>query len=828
MINMDTMKIKATKVEITRRKEDDLPGYKNDHKHYKKSYKKSDGGFNQKMDQEDLKTYTAALRPVEHAIQDIAFAFAFESLLVIARGLMIVPKLIHPIPPSLQSPETSPEHLQDDTWMQLFELSGVLSVFFTGVLMSHYSWHNVTESSRITTRHFDVSETYVGMDALDYEKWKVSALSNLSQKQYDEARNVDLYEIGVDHNDVVEDNGESNKEMNGEVFGCDDKVNMEKCLGVSAKRGFMEQIELVYRNAKSEIKGSKFVNVDAEEKNDGKMSNHDGREFTSVRSKRSGMNNANADRLIQDNILITQELLRGYNRKNGQKRCAMKIDVQKAYDTVSTGMLCHGDSGSVIKKSLKEFSQVYGLHPNMSKSTIFFDSLNEGERARILSIMPFAMGKLPRKYLGVPLLAQRLSLMFLWIESKGRQSVTKRLEGAQVLRVVNNVDEANSETRRQSFHGVVEFFALELLNTNATVKMALYVASLSFVIYDETYVIIILSLVHFVYPDDVNDCSLDKDCICEGEVVMGAPLRVFLKSLASSQAVVSHKSLGGFQAMIGDYLGQHEEFPLAVMHAYVDSMNFAEFLRGFRLPGEAQKIDHIMENFAERGHIDIIAPNLKPPPPPRSGILLASVLAYLHFQECDKLVIHRDIKSSNVMLDANFNARLGDFGLAKLIDHDKSPISTLTAGTTGYLAPEYLHCGKANDKTDVYSYGVVVLEICCGQRPIEKEPESQNMVNLVDWVWGLYSSGKVVDSIDARLNGVFDEVEGERLLMIRLICVNPRSEMRPSMRRVLQILNEAEVMNVPVVKPKVSFSASMPMSVKDLVSCSDDETEYDR
>ncbi|GJT71919.1 hypothetical protein Tco_1031205 [Tanacetum coccineum] len=60
MINMDTMKIKATKVEITRRKEDDLPGYKNDHKHYKKSYKKSDGGFNQKMDQEDLKIYTAA------------------------------------------------------------------------------------------------------------------------------------------------------------------------------------------------------------------------------------------------------------------------------------------------------------------------------------------------------------------------------------------------------------------------------------------------------------------------------------------------------------------------------------------------------------------------------------------------------------------------------------------------------------------------------------------------------------------------------------------------------------------------------------------------
>ncbi|GKD50091.1 hypothetical protein Tco_1279067 [Tanacetum coccineum] len=73
MINMDTMKIKATKVEITRRKEDDLPGYKNDHKHYKKSYKKSDGGFNQKMDQEDLKTYTAAFTTTV-AISGVSYA----------------------------------------------------------------------------------------------------------------------------------------------------------------------------------------------------------------------------------------------------------------------------------------------------------------------------------------------------------------------------------------------------------------------------------------------------------------------------------------------------------------------------------------------------------------------------------------------------------------------------------------------------------------------------------------------------------------------------------------------------------------------------------
>ncbi|KAK9077613.1 hypothetical protein SSX86_005950 [Deinandra increscens subsp. villosa] len=202
---------------------------------------------------------------------------------------------------------------------------------------------------------------------------------------------------------------------------------------------------------------------------------------------------------------------------------------------------------------------------------------------------------------------------------------------------------------------------------------------------------------------------------------------------------------------------------------------------------------------------------------------LASVLAYLH-QECDKLVIHRDIKSSNVMLDANFNARLGDFGLAKLIDHNKSPISTLTAGTAGYLAPEYLHCGKATDKTDVYSYGVVVLEVCCGRRPIEREVGGMRMVNLVDWVWDLHTNDGVLGAIDKRLNGEFDVEEAKRLLMVGLSCVNPRSEMRPSMRRVLQVLkHEVEEVVVPPVKPKVSFSSSMPLSVEDLVRFSEIE-----
>lgn len=195
---------------------------------------------------------------------------------------------------------------------------------------------------------------------------------------------------------------------------------------------------------------------------------------------------------------------------------------------------------------------------------------------------------------------------------------------------------------------------------------------------------------------------------------------------------------------------------------------------------------------------------------------LASVLAYLH-QECEQRVIHRDIKTANILLDGNLNPRLGDFGLAKLMDHDMSPVSTLTAGTMGYLAPEYLQYGKATDKTDVFSFGVVVLEVACGRRPIEKE--GQEMVNLVDFVWGLYSQGKLIEAVDKRLNGEFDEDEMKKMLLLGLSCANPNSDERPSMRRVLQILNnEALPLVVPKVKPCLSFSSGLLLSLDEIVS----------
>ncbi|KAK9133984.1 hypothetical protein Scep_013512 [Stephania cephalantha] len=197
---------------------------------------------------------------------------------------------------------------------------------------------------------------------------------------------------------------------------------------------------------------------------------------------------------------------------------------------------------------------------------------------------------------------------------------------------------------------------------------------------------------------------------------------------------------------------------------------------------------------------------------------IASVLSYLH-QECEQQVIHRDIKTSNIMLDGNLNPRLGDFGLARLMDHDKSPVSTLTAGTMGYLAPEYLQYGKATDKTDVFSFGVVVLEVACGRRPIQKEQGSQKMVNLVDWVWSLHSQDNIIEAADKRLNGEFNEDEMKKLLLVGLSCANPSCDDRPTMRRVLQILNnEASLPALSKSKPSLTFSCSLPLSIEEIVS----------
>ncbi|CAL1402006.1 unnamed protein product [Linum trigynum] len=175
--------------------------------------------------------------------------------------------------------------------------------------------------------------------------------------------------------------------------------------------------------------------------------------------------------------------------------------------------------------------------------------------------------------------------------------------------------------------------------------------------------------------------------------------------------------------------------------------------------------------------------------PQRQRIIrgVASALLYLH-EEWEQVVIHRDIKASNVLLDADFNGRLGDFGLARLHDHGTNSHTTQVAGTVGYLAPELTRLGKATTGTDVFAFGVFMLEVACGRRPVEAETAAEEVI-LVDWVVRCWQQGNIFKAVDSRLQDTYDREEMELVLKLGLLCSHPVAALRPSLRKVMQYLD---------------------------------------
>ena len=179
---------------------------------------------------------------------------------------------------------------------------------------------------------------------------------------------------------------------------------------------------------------------------------------------------------------------------------------------------------------------------------------------------------------------------------------------------------------------------------------------------------------------------------------------------------------------------------------------------------------------------------------------LALAMLYLH-EEWKQCVVHRDIKSSNSMLDSDFKAKLGDFGLARLVDHAKESQTTHLAGTLGYIDPECVTTGKASKESDVYSFGIVALEIACGRKPINPMVPADQVV-MVEWVRELYERGKVLDAADKRLGGDFDEQQMARLMIVGLFCVHSDRNLRPSIKQAIHVLNfEASVPVLPLNTP---------------------------
>ncbi|XP_042403707.1 probable LRR receptor-like serine/threonine-protein kinase At1g56140 [Zingiber officinale] len=182
--------------------------------------------------------------------------------------------------------------------------------------------------------------------------------------------------------------------------------------------------------------------------------------------------------------------------------------------------------------------------------------------------------------------------------------------------------------------------------------------------------------------------------------------------------------------------------------------------------------------------------------PKRFDVLIgvARGLAYLH-EESRVRIVHRDVKASNILLDADLNPKISDFGLAKLYDDKMTHINTRVAGTIGYLAPEYAMRGHLTEKADVFAYGVLALEIVSG-RPNSDESLEHDKVYLLEWAWTLHDKKLELELTDPRLTS-YNEIEIRRVIGIALLCTQGSPVHRPPMSRVVaMLLGDAEVADV--------------------------------
>ncbi|RZC57582.1 hypothetical protein C5167_004890 [Papaver somniferum] len=237
-------------------------------------------------------------------------------------------------------------------------------------------------------------------------------------------------------------------------------------------------------------------------------------------------------------------------------------------------------------------------------------------------------------------------------------------------------------------------------------------------------------------------------------------------------------------------------------------------LRGFYVGGDERLIVYnFMPNHSLITHLHgHLAADVLLDWPRRMNIVLGSAegLVYLH-HEANPHIIHRDIKASNVLLDAKFEAKVADFGFAKLIPEGVSHVTTRVKGTLGYLAPEYAMWGKVSESCDVYSFGILLLEIISGKKPLEKLPGGIKR-DIIQWVTPYVEKANYNDIVDPRLKGNFNKEELKNAVEIALRCT-AKPEKRPSMIEVVDRLKNGII----------STHKKEVMQVKDCLDVSEDQ-----
>ncbi|XP_059670508.1 protein NSP-INTERACTING KINASE 1-like [Cornus florida] len=171
----------------------------------------------------------------------------------------------------------------------------------------------------------------------------------------------------------------------------------------------------------------------------------------------------------------------------------------------------------------------------------------------------------------------------------------------------------------------------------------------------------------------------------------------------------------------------------------------------------------------------------------RIALGAARGLLYLH-EQCDPKIIHRDVKAANILLDDYCEAVVGDFGLAKLLDHQDSHVTTAVRGTVGHIAPEYLSTGQSSEKTDVFGFGILLLELMTGQRALEFGKASNQKGAMLDWVKKVHQEKKLDLLVDKDLKNNYDRNEHEEMVRVALLCTQYLPGHRPKMSEVVRML----------------------------------------
>ncbi|XBH87576.1 hypothetical protein VPH35_075001 [Triticum aestivum] len=267
--------------------------------------------------------------------------------------------------------------------------------------------------------------------------------------------------------------------------------------------------------------------------------------------------------------------------------------------------------------------------------------------------------------------------------------------------------------------------------------------------------------------DVATDNFCDKNKLGEGG--FGSMYRGFLDEL-NLQVAIKRVSKGSKQ--------QRKEYASEVkVISRLQHKNLVQLIGWCHEGGDLLLIYKLMPNGILDGHLY-----------GANNIVLPLFVRY----DWDKCILHRDINPSNIMLDSSFKAKLRDFGLAKLVQHDRGSLTTDFAGTMGYMDLECMTTGKTNPESDVYSFGVVLLETACDRRHVVVAQREEDTVHLAQWVWDLYGKGRILDATDERLGGEFDAQEMKRLDF----------KMRPSIRQAVNVLrSEAPLPSLPVLMP---------------------------